>query len=110
MATVSARADFQVDTSTGSLGYRLPHRLGRILWLPMLAGALAFFGAGMALGVIRAGEISDGGAADTIATLQHLQAGFTSASSARAAARFRRPRGGPSGRSACRCPGSSSSR
>lgn len=76
MATVTARADFNVETSDGSLGYNLPQRLGRLLWLPMFLAALMFFGAGMALGVIRSGEISDAGAADTIAALQHLQAGF----------------------------------
>jgi hypothetical protein len=41
----------------------------------MFLMALMFFGAGMALGIVRADEISDGGAADTIAALQHLQAG-----------------------------------
>ncbi|MEX2048320.1 MAG: hypothetical protein WEB90_01955 [Gemmatimonadota bacterium] len=76
MATVTARADFNVETSDRSLGYNLPQRLGRLLWLPMFLAALMFFGAGMALGVIRSGEISDAGAADTIAALQHLQAGF----------------------------------
>jgi len=76
MATVTARADFNVETSDRSLGYNLPQRLGRLLWLPMFLAALMLFGAGMALGVIRSGEISDAGAADTIATLQHLQAGF----------------------------------
>ena len=75
MATATARADFTVEASARTLGYTLPQRLGRRLWLPMLVGALAFFGAGMALGVVRASEIADGGAADTIATLQHLQAG-----------------------------------
>ena len=67
--------DFKVETSSRSLGYNLPQRMGRLLWLPMFLGALMFFGAGMALGIIRADEISDGGAADTIATLQHVQAG-----------------------------------
>lgn len=76
MATVTTRADFNVETGDRSLGYNLPQRLGRLLWLPMFLAALMFFGAGMALGVIRSGEISDAGAADTIATLQHLQAGF----------------------------------
>ncbi len=76
MATVTTQADFNVETGDRSLGYNLPQRLGRLLWLPMFLAALMFFGAGMALGVIRSGEISDAGAADTIATLQHLQAGF----------------------------------
>jgi hypothetical protein len=75
MATATARADFKVETSTRSLGYNLPQRMGRLLWFPMFLMALMFFGAGMALGIVRADEISDGGAADTIAALQHLQAG-----------------------------------
>lgn len=76
MATALARADFKVETSTRSLGYNLPQRLGRLLWFPMFLMALMFFGAGMALGIARANEISDAGAADTIATLQHVQAGL----------------------------------
>jgi len=76
MATALARADFEVETSTRSLGYNLPQRLGRLLWFPMFLMALMFFGAGMALGIARANEISDAGAADTIATLQHVQAGL----------------------------------
>ena len=76
MATPAVAADFKVETSTRSLGSNIPQRMGRLLWFPMFLGALALFGAGMALGIIRADEISDGGTADTIATLQHLQAGF----------------------------------
>ena len=75
MATATARADFKIETSTRSLGYNLPQRMGRLLWFPMFLMALMFFGAGMVLGIVRADEISDGGAADTIATLQHVQAG-----------------------------------
>lgn len=75
MATPTARADFKVETSTRSLGYNLPQKMGRLLWFPMFLMALMFFGAGMVLGIVRANEISDGGAADTIATLQHVQAG-----------------------------------
>jgi len=75
MATATAPASFQVETSTRSLGYNLPQRLGQALWLPMLGIALVLFGAGMALGIVRADEIADGGAADTIASLQHVQAG-----------------------------------
>ncbi len=76
MATALARADFEVETSTRSLGYNLPQRLGRLLWFPMFLMALMFFGAGMALVIARANEISNGGAADTIVTLQHVQAGL----------------------------------
>lgn len=75
MATTTAPATFQVDTSTRSLGFNLPQKMGRLLWLPMLLMALMFFGAGMIFGIVRANEISDGGAADTLASLQHVQAG-----------------------------------
>jgi hypothetical protein len=75
MATATAPATFQVETSTRSLGFNLPQKMGRVLWLPMLLMALMLFGAGMILGVVRATEIADGGAADTLASLQHAQAG-----------------------------------
>ena len=76
MAAATVRAQFRVETSSRSLGYNLPQRLGRAFWLPMLLMALMLFGAGMALGIVRASEIADGSAADTIATLQHVQAGL----------------------------------
>jgi len=75
MTTATVRPHFEVETSARSLGYNLPQRVGRALWLPMLVMALGFFGAGVALGVVRANEIYDGAAADTIASLQHVQAG-----------------------------------
>lgn len=75
MATATARAQFETERSSRSLGYNLPQKAGRLLWLPMLVLAVMFFAGGMALGVVRADEIGDGGAADTIAALQHVQAG-----------------------------------
>jgi len=75
MTTATVRANFEVERSSRSLGYNLPQRVGRVLWLPMLVMALGLFGAGMALGIVRANEIADGSAADTIASLQHVQAG-----------------------------------
>ena len=66
---------FNVETSRHALGYNLPQRVGRVLWLPMLAMALMAFPAGVVLGIIRADEITSGGAADTIAALNHVQAG-----------------------------------
>lgn len=67
---------FNIETSSRSLGYNLPQRLGRLLWLPMLLMALMAFGVGIALGIVRANEISDGGSPDTIATMKHLVSGF----------------------------------
>lgn len=66
---------FNVETSRHALAYNLPQRVGRVLWLPMLAMALMAFPAGVVLGIIRADEISTGGAADTIEALKHVQAG-----------------------------------
>ncbi len=76
MTTLTAQSTFRVDTATRSPGYTLPQRVGRLLWLPMLLMALGLFGAGMAIGTVRAGRIANTGAADTIAALQHLQAGI----------------------------------
>ncbi|MFQ5968004.1 MAG: hypothetical protein ACE5MI_10390, partial [Acidimicrobiia bacterium] len=47
----------------------LPQKAGGRLWLPMLVMALMGFAVGIVLAVIRANEISNGGAADTIAAL-----------------------------------------
>ncbi len=76
MTTLTAQSTFGVDTGTRSPGYTLPQRAGRLLWLPMLLMALGLFGAGMAIGAVRAGRIAGAGAADTVAALQHLQAGI----------------------------------
>lgn len=66
---------FDVEISRRSRGYNLPQRVGRILWLPMLAMALMAFPAALVLGIIRADEISSGGSVETIETLRHVQAG-----------------------------------
>jgi hypothetical protein len=66
---------FDVEVSRRSRGYNLPQRVGRILWLPMLAMALMAFPAALVLGIIRADEISSGGSVETIETLRHVQAG-----------------------------------
>jgi len=76
MATATDPATFRVERSTRSLGFNLPQRVGRLLWLPMLLMAVMLFGAGIVLGIVRASEIADGGAPDTIAALQHVQAGI----------------------------------
>ncbi len=70
------RGDFEVERSSRSLGYNLPQRAGRLLALPMLAMALMAFPAALIVGIVRANKISDGEAADTIAALQHVQAGL----------------------------------
>lgn len=74
-ATTSEGA-FQFESSSTSLGYNLPQKLGIRLTLPMLFMALMFFAAGIALAVIRSNKIADAADADTIAMLQHLTVGF----------------------------------
>lgn len=68
--------DFKVWGSSKSLGLDLPQRLGRALWLPMLAMALMSFVVAWIFGVIRADEIARGGPADTIAAQGHLVPAF----------------------------------
>ena len=78
MATMTAptstvtTAGFETESSGGSLGYNLPQRLGVRLVMPMFLLAVMFFGAGIALAVIRSDKIASGADAGTIATLQHL--------------------------------------
>jgi hypothetical protein len=69
MTTHAIRDDFHVEVSDRGLGPNLPQRLGRALWLPMLAMALMAFPAGVTLGAIRAHAIATGGSARTIAEL-----------------------------------------
>jgi len=69
MASTRIRTDFDVEVSDRSLGYNLPQRLGRALWLPMLAMALMAFPAGAVLGAVRAHAIATGGSARAVAEL-----------------------------------------
>ena len=75
-SVTTAHSPFQTESSSKSLGYNLPQRLGVRLALPMFFMAVMFFAAGIALAVIRSGKIADGADADTIAMLQHLGAAF----------------------------------
>jgi hypothetical protein len=72
MATTRIRNDFDVEVSDRALGYNLPQRLGRALWLPMLAMALMAFPAGVVLGAIRANAIASGGSVKAIAALDQF--------------------------------------
>lgn len=75
--TASVRRDFDVETSTRSLGYNLPQKVGRVVALPMLAMALMAFPAALIVGIVRAAKIHNHSAApDTLAALQHVQAGL----------------------------------
>jgi hypothetical protein len=75
MEAASIDTAFDVEVSRRSLGYNLPQRAGRLLWLPMLAMALIAFPAALVLGIIRADEISAGGSAEGIETLRQVQTG-----------------------------------
>ncbi|MCA1588752.1 MAG: hypothetical protein LC744_08975 [Chloroflexi bacterium] len=75
-AVTHPRAEFAVERSNRSLGYNLPQKLGRGLWLPMFLMALMAFPAAVALGIIRGDEISTGGSLETLEELRHVSAGF----------------------------------
>lgn len=66
---------FDVEVSARSLGRNLPQRLGRRLWLPMLAMAVMAFAAALVVGAVRGYRI-DGGDARNIETLRQLAAGL----------------------------------
>jgi hypothetical protein len=68
--------EFDIVSSERSLGRNLPQRLGRVLWAPMLLMALMAFAAGFVVAIIRAGEVADGGGADTIEAMRHVVAGL----------------------------------
>lgn len=68
--------DFDVVGSSRSLGRNLPQRIGRVLWLPMLIMAGMTFPVGIVLSAVRAKQIAADGAAETVAGLGQLVAGF----------------------------------
>ena len=70
--TTSTRSDFNVELGDRSPGFNLPQRIGRLLWAPMLVMALMAFPLGLALAVVRANLIADGGDPATVAALGHL--------------------------------------
>ncbi len=65
---------FKVVGSDRSLGYNLPQRMGRRLWLPMFAMALMGWAVGFILAIVEAG--TDRGNGDDLQTLGHLVPGF----------------------------------
>lgn len=68
--------EFVTVVSDTSLGYNLPQRLGRALWLPMLAMALMAFPAALIAGIVRADLIATDGSATDIAAMGHLVPGL----------------------------------
>lgn len=63
---------FRYEVTDRAQGLNLPQRIGKALWLPMLAMALMAFPIGVILSGVRANEIATGGEADTIAALGHF--------------------------------------
>ena len=62
-------SEFRYTITDRAVGRNLPQRMGRALWLPMLAMALMAFPAGWVLAVIRAVTIAEAGSAKTVAAL-----------------------------------------
>lgn len=65
---------FEVVTSDASLGYNLPQRVGRKLWLPMFAMALMGWGTGFTLSIVEASTSRS--SVDDLQTLSHLVPAF----------------------------------
>lgn len=75
LATPLARDDgFAAVGSDFGLGYNLPQRMGRKLWLPMFGLALMGWGAGMVTAIIEAG--TDRAEVNDLQNLGHLVPGF----------------------------------
>jgi len=72
MATRTIRRDFDVVLSDRALGVNIPQRLGQALWAPMLGMALMAFPAALALAIVRATLVAQGGPATTVAALGQL--------------------------------------
>jgi hypothetical protein len=70
--SASPRSDYNVELSSRALGPNVPQRIGRLLWVPMLAMAVMAFPAGFAIAVARANLVATGGDVTTIAALGHL--------------------------------------
>lgn len=68
--------EFKVEEFNRAPGLNLPQKLGTRLWLPMWLMALMGFGIGFVLAIVRADAIATGEADTTVASLQHVQAGF----------------------------------
>lgn len=57
---------YDVTITDRGLGYNLPQRIGRALWIPMWLMALASFGVGFVLSLVRADAIASGAPDTTI--------------------------------------------
>lgn len=74
---MTTSTSFDKKSSTSSLGYSMPHKMGRALWAPMWLMALMAFAVGFVLAIARASIIADFGTADLGAQrLNHLVPAF----------------------------------
>jgi hypothetical protein len=62
-----------VEVSTRALGPNRPQRIGRRLWLPMLAMALMAFPLALVLAFLRAGAVAAGDAQTSVAALGQFE-------------------------------------
>lgn len=69
---ITRSTDFDVEVSARGLGFNLPQKLGRVLWLPMWLMAVMAFPVGLLLGIYRASLIAQNGDAATIVALGHF--------------------------------------
>ena len=76
MTTATRTTDFQVDITDRGLGYNLPQKMGNRLWAPMWLMAIMGFVGAIIVVIVRSGSISDGEAASTILSQQHLGTGL----------------------------------
>ena len=73
-APVARTDSFHAVASDHSLGYNLPQRMGRRLWLPMFALAIMGWTVGFVLAIVEAGTARS--SVDDLQTLSHLVPGF----------------------------------
>lgn len=74
--TTAPTTEFHVRSYARAPGRILPQRVGRVLWLPMLVMASMAFAVGFIVALVRANAIVNGGAASTVAALNHVVPGF----------------------------------
>lgn len=75
--TTTTLESFDTATSRNNPGYSAPQRMGRKLWAPMWAMALALFAAGFVVALVRSDALAGGGAETTVAALAHVVPGLT---------------------------------
>jgi hypothetical protein len=72
MTMATSVSQFKFTITDRAVRRNLSQRLGRFLWLPMLAMGLIAFPVGLILAIVRSATIADGGSATTVAALGHF--------------------------------------